>query len=102
MLWHIVRFELPHDVDDTERSALAADLRGLADAIDEVAFVRVAEQAVGEPHVLGLIVGFANEAALLAYQQHPAHAPVARRIDALAERVVRLDMVTDDRPDALG
>lgn len=64
--------------------------------------MRVAEQAVGEPHILGLIVGFASEAALLAYQQHPAHAPVARRIDALAERVVRLDMVTDDPSGELG
>lgn len=99
MLWHIVRFRFPADVDPAEREGLEADLAGL-DAIDEVRLVRVARD-VDEPRVTGLITGFDDEGALAAYRDHPDHVPVVERARGLCESITRLDLETGDDPGAL-
>jgi len=84
VLWHIVRFRFPADVDPAARADLEARLAGLDD-----------------PQVTGLLTGFADEAALAVYRDHPEHVPVVARARELCEDIVRLDVVTDDPPDAL-
>lgn len=100
MLWHIVKFIFPADVDEDARQAAEEGVRGLPDAIEEIAFCRFG-RSIAEPHESAVVVGFADEAAMAAYNAHPAHVPVAERIDALCERVERVDIITDDQPGAI-
>lgn len=100
MLWHIVRFRFAGDVEDGERVAFEDSLRGLAGRIDDLRLLRVA-RAVDEPDVTGLITGFADEAGLGNYRDHPAHVPVVARARELCAEITRLDVATADPPDAL-
>ena len=97
MLWHIVKFIYPSDVNDDERRAAEDAIRGLPEQIDEIAFQRLA-RSVDEPNVSAVVVGFADMAAMEAYNAHPAHVPAAQQIDGLCERVVRVDVETSDAP----
>lgn len=99
MLWHIVRFDFPDDVDPDARASLEADLEGLA-SIPEVRLVRVARD-VADPQTTGLITGFDDVAALEVYREHPDHVPVVQRAREMCESITRLDVVTDDDPTAL-
>lgn len=94
MLWHIVRFRFPADVDDGERQALERDLEGLAEVVDEVAWLAVGRD-VDEPQVTGLLTLFDDHDALATYRDHPAHRPVVARARAMCEDIARLDMVAD-------
>ena len=98
MIWHIVRFDCS-TLDETTRTAIEEDLRGLAD-LDVVALLRVARD-VDAPGVTGLITGFASYADLETYRTHPDHIPVVDRIGALALPTTRLDLETDDDVRAL-
>lgn len=100
MLWHIVRFRFAPDTDDAARAELAASLAALPDHIEELCFARAAPD-LDEPDVLGLLTGFDDMAALDAYRNHPAHLPVVALARELCQEIVRLDLVTDDPPDAL-
>jgi len=100
VLWHIVKFIYPADVDEAARKEAEDGVRGLADAIDEIAFLRLG-RSISEPNVSAVVVGFADEAGLAAYNAHPAHVPVAERIDGLCERVERVDILTDDAPGSI-
>lgn len=97
MLWHIVKFIYRPDVSDEERTAAEDAIRGLPGLVEEIAFQRLA-RSVDEPGVSAVVVGFADEAAKKAYDDHPAHVPAAQRIDGLCAEVVRVDIVTDDAP----
>lgn len=99
MLWHIVRFRFPDDVDAGERARFEAELAGL-DIIDEVRLVRVARD-LDDPQVTGLITGFDDADALAVYRDHPEHVPVLQRARQLCESLTRLDVATDDDPAAL-
>lgn len=99
MLWHVVKFRLRSEVSADDRAELVRMLAGLADAIPEVRFLRVSD-SINEPDVVGLLTGFDDEDALRAYAVHPAHVPVVERARELAE-ITRLDVRTDDPPDAL-
>jgi hypothetical protein len=100
MLWHVVRFRFAPETDETDRRALADRLAGLADAIEDLRFVRVAP-SLDEPDVLGLLTGFDDATALERYRVHPAHVPVVELARALCAEITRLDVVTDDPADAL-
>lgn len=97
MLWHIVKFIYRPDVSDDERTAAEDAIRGLPGLVEEIAFQRLA-RSVDEPGVSAVVVGFADAAAMEAYNAHPAHVPAAQRIDGLCAEVVRVDIVTDDEP----
>lgn len=97
MLWHVVRFRFPEDVDPEARASLERDLAALGDAIDEIAWLAV-ERDIEDPQVTGLLSGFAGEAELAVYRDHPAHVPVAARARQLAEEVHRLDVVAPVPP----
>jgi hypothetical protein len=91
MLWHIVRFRSPHDVDPDARHALEADLGSLDEHIDEIAWLAVARD-LDDARVTGLLSGFADEAALDVYREHPAHLPVVARARELCDDIQRLDV----------
>jgi hypothetical protein len=100
MLWHIVTFRFSPEAGVAQRDALVSALTGLIDDIDELRFVRVAP-SLDEPDVVGLLSGFDDAADLAVYRDHPAHLPVVARARELCAEITRLDLVTDDPPDAL-
>jgi hypothetical protein len=98
VIWHVVRFDLS-SLSEEVRTGLEAQMADLA-AIDVVSFVRVARDIV-DPGVTGLMVGFANEAALAAYRDHRDDRPLVERVEELGVPRVRLDIETDDEPTVL-
>lgn len=98
MIWHVVRFDLGSLSEDV-REEVESQMATLAD-LDVVSFLRVGRD-LEDPAVTGLLVGFADEAALAAYRDHPDHLPVVRRIQELGVQRVRLDIVSDDDPAVL-
>lgn len=97
MLWHIVRFRFPSDVDERERRDLEAALAALDEKIDEVTYLAVGRD-LDDPRVTGLISGFDDEAGLAAYRDHPAHLPVVARARELCDDIQRLDVVAGAPP----
>lgn len=100
MLWHIVKFRFREDVSREDRAGFETDLRNLAKLAEDVAVLRVSH-SIDEPDVTGLITAFADAEALERYRIHPDHVPVVERAKQLCAEVVRLDVVTNDPPDAL-
>jgi hypothetical protein len=99
MLYHIVRFTFPSDVDETARVQLEADLASLADRIEQVRWLEVGRD-VEDPLVTGLLSAFDDEAGLAVYRDHPAHLPVVAAARELSERIDRLDVAADGGPAA--
>jgi len=91
MIWHIVRFHFPADVDDAERRTLERDIEALAEAIDEVVWLAVARD-LDDAAATGLLSLFHDAAGLAAYRDHPRHVPVARQARELCQEVTRLDV----------
>lgn len=95
MIWHVVRFDFGA-LSEEVRTDVEDQMAELA-AIDVVSFLRVGRDIV-DPDVTGLVVGFADEAALAAYRDHRDHLPLVERVDELGVPRVRLDIVSDDDP----
>ena len=91
MLWHIVRFRFPVDVDESTRAELEVALAGLDEHIGEVDYLAVGRD-LDDPQVTGLVSAFADAAALAVYRDHPAHVPVVARARELCEEIQRLDV----------
>jgi hypothetical protein len=100
MLYHIVRFTFPSDVDEAARRAFERDLAGL-DTIDEVRWLAVGRD-LDDPRVTGLLSAFDDEAGLAVYRDHPTHLPVVATSRELCEQVHRLDVYSDDGPAGSG
>ena len=92
MLIHIVSFKYKADVDEAQRHEHRARLRGLG-SLAGVRALSVGADVVGSARSFdtGLVVHFADRAALDTYQQHPAHVPVAQFGAGLCERIVAVD-----------
>jgi hypothetical protein len=94
MLTHLVSFkykaETPEDVRADHRARLAG-LKSLPGVID----LRVGADVVRSPrsYDTGLLVVFADRAALDAYQKNPDHVPVAQHGVSLSEHIVAVDFV---------
>jgi hypothetical protein len=99
MLYHIVRFTFPPDVDETARARLEDDLASLAEHIEQVRWLEV-ERDLEDPLVTGLLSAFDDEAGLAVYRDHPAHLPVVATARELSERIDRLDVVAEGGPAA--
>lgn len=93
MIWHVVRFNFGH-VDASIRDEAEGALAALVD-LDMVEFLRVGRD-IQDPGVTGLVSGFADEAALQAYAQHPEHVTVVRHLREHGVSAVLLDMPSDD------
>lgn len=78
MLKHIVLMELKPDAPDGAAEAIMAALRALPDTIPEILTLRTGRNVVeSDRNVdLGLVVDFADRAALDHYAAHPAHVAV--------------------------
>jgi hypothetical protein len=100
VLWHIVTFRFRSDAAAAARQEMVVGLLGLPEVIAEIALLRVGP-AIDDPDVLGLITGFADEAALAVYRDHPEHLPLVARANELCTSIERLDVASDDPHDAL-
>lgn len=92
MLTHIVCFKYKVEIPESVREDHRARLRGLA-RLDGVVELVVGEDVVRSPrsYDTGLLVTFADRAALDAYQKDPGHVPVAQFGASLCEHVVTVD-----------
>jgi hypothetical protein len=94
MLIHFVSFKYKAETSDSAREdhrARLAGLRGLPGVVD----LKVGADIVRSPrsYDTGLLVVFADRAALDAYQKHPDHVPVAQHGVSLSEHIVAVDFV---------
>jgi hypothetical protein len=92
MLTHLVCFKYRPDVTDDVRDGHRNRLRGLA-GLPGVVSLAVGADVVRSPrsYDTGLVVVFADRAALDAYQRDPEHVPVARFGVSLCEHIVAVD-----------
>ena len=92
MLIHLVSFKYKADVDEATRQAHRERLAGLK-SIDGVVDLKVGADVVRSPrsYDAGLLVVFADRAALDAYQKNPQHVPVAQYGASLSEHIVAVD-----------
>lgn len=92
MLIHLVSFKYKADVSDAQRQDHRARLASLG-TIEGVVDLKVGADVVRSPrsYDTGLLVTFADRAALAAYQQHPQHVPVAQFGVSLADHIVAVD-----------
>jgi hypothetical protein len=92
MLTHIVCFKYKADTSEAARRDHLAKLQGLASLsgiVDLKAGADVVRSA--RSYDTGLIVRFADRAALDAYQKDPQHVPIAQHGAGLAEHIVAVD-----------
>jgi hypothetical protein len=92
MILHLVCFKYKPDVDAAARADHRARLAALKD-LDGVGGLKVGEDVVRTPrsYDTGLVITFADRAALDAYQRHPRHVPVAQFGVSLCEHIVAVD-----------
>ena len=101
MLWHVVSIRFKEDVSTDERWRLEADLKRLGTIIDDALFYRVTPSSDGRD-VLVVLAGFADQAALDRYLEHPEHVPMSRRVATLrAGERNRINFETADALDCL-
>jgi Stress responsive A/B Barrel Domain len=91
MIRHIVVFSV-EGARRTELDELIADLRALADEIDEIEAIACGRPLNATEFDAALTVDVADEAALTAYREHPAHEPVLERLRAIASTIVVADI----------
>jgi hypothetical protein len=92
MLVHLVCFKYRADTDAVRRTQHRERLAALR-ALDGVMDLKVGEDIVQSPrsYDTGLMITFADRAALDAYQKNPRHVPVAQFGVALSEHIVAVD-----------
>jgi hypothetical protein len=92
MLTHIVSFKYKAEVTDAQRDDHLMRLKGLS-TVPGVLDLRVGPDVVRSPrsYDTGLLVVFANRAALDAYATHPQHVPVAQFGASLCDHIVAVD-----------
>jgi len=92
MLTHIVSFKYRADVTDAQRHNHRMHLKDLA-TVPGVLDLRVGADVVrsARSYDTGLLVVFANRAALDAYTAHPQHVPVAQFGASLCDHIVAVD-----------
>jgi hypothetical protein len=94
MLKHIVLIKLNPDAPAGASSQIMAALRGLPAEIPEILALDVGKNVVESDRNLdiGLVVEFADRAALDRYAAHPAHVAVVKdHIQPAAQRLVVVD-----------
>jgi len=92
MLVHIVCFKYKPDIDDAARRDHLSKLRGLA-SLPRIVDLKVGADVVRSvrSYDTGLVVRFADRAALDAYQKDPRHVPVAQHGVTLCDHIVAVD-----------
>jgi hypothetical protein len=92
MLMHIVAFKYHRGVDGDARTHHRERLHALH-TLDGVIALKVGEDVVHSTRSFdtGLVITFADRAALDAYQKDPKHVPVAQLGVSLCEQIVAVD-----------
>jgi hypothetical protein len=89
---HIVVFSVSEDARD-ELPGLIEDLGALHVQIDAIEALAVGRPLNATEFDCVLTVDVADEEALQAYREHPAHQPVLERLRAAATQIVVADIV---------
>jgi Stress responsive A/B Barrel Domain len=76
----------------SELDDLIDELRALAGEIDEIEAIACGRPLNATEFDAALTVDVADEAALTAYREHPAHEPVLERLRAIASTIVVADI----------
>lgn len=99
MLIHIVCFRYAAGTDERMRADHRARLQALQ-SLDGVIDLKVGADVVRSPrsYDTGLVITFANRAALHAYQQDPRHVPVAELGVSISAHIVAVDFETAGSP----
>lgn len=94
MIVHLVSFKYKAGVEAAERAAHRERLRAL-ETLDGVIDLQVGEDVVrsARSYDTGLVLTFADRAALDAYQKDPRHVPVAQLGVDLSEHIVAVDFL---------
>ncbi len=92
MLVHMVCFKYKPEIGQAERARHRERLAALED-MDGILDLRVGQDVVGSArsYDTGLVITFADRAALDAYQTNPRHVPVAQAGVAASEHIVAVD-----------
>jgi hypothetical protein len=92
MLVHLVCFKYRADTDAARRTQHRERLAALR-ALDGVMDLKVGEDILRSPrsYDTGLMITFADRAALDAYQKDPRHVPVAQFGVSVSEHIVAVD-----------
>jgi hypothetical protein len=91
LIRHIVVFSVPSG-RMSELDELIDALRALPDQIDEIEAIACGRSLNATEFDAALTVDVADEAALTAYREHPAHQPVLERLRAIASAIVVADI----------
>ncbi len=93
MIRHIVVVRFQEGTSQEEKEAIVAALRALPDKISEIRQYEVGLDVVhsARSYDFGLISAFDDLEALKRSQGHPAHVPVAQRLQAASASVIAVD-----------
>jgi hypothetical protein len=89
---HVVVFSVAEDARD-ELPGLIEDLGALRVKIDVIEALAVGRPLNATEFDCAMTVDMADEDALQAYREHPAHQPVLERLRSAATRIVVADIV---------
>lgn len=99
MLIHAALYRWKDGVSAEEISALLAEVESLRGSIPEIVEITVGENgsgvAAGYSH--GVVVLFADQAALTRYREHPAHRRLADHMREALDSVIGLDLDPGER-----
>jgi hypothetical protein len=92
MVLHLVCFKYKAATDDAARRDHRKRLAGLKD-LESVIDLKVGEDIVRSPrsYDTGLMITFADRAALDTYQRDPRHVPISELGASLSEHIVSVD-----------
>ncbi len=98
MINHVVLLKFKADVSDADIDDLEKILDELPEKIREIHTYEFGRDVVRSPrsYDFALVALFANVQAVERYLEHPAHRPVAKRIQQLCERIITVDFKGSD------
>ena len=98
MINHVVLLKFKPGVSDADIEDLEKSLDDLPNKIHEIHTYEFGRDVVRSPrsYDFALVALFANVQAVQRYLEHPAHRPVAKKIQQLCERVITVDFEGTD------
>lgn len=98
MINHVVLLKFKADVSDADIEDLEKSLDDLPNRIHEIHTYEFGKDVVRSPrsYDFALVALFANVPAVERYLEHPAHRPVAKKIQQLCERIITVDFEGSD------
>jgi len=90
---HVALFRWRPECTEAEVKEIMGAIARLEGEIPEVVDLFAGEDfgKYGEGYTHAVVATFRDRSALAAYRDHPAHVPVARRVEAMFERSIGVD-----------